>query len=97
METPVYKYQLGLYGGCLSLPRDSQLLTVCVQYGRPVLYVKMGTASTCELIISSCGTGYSPSLKGAYIGTAMLENGTLVVHYFAAWRDDKKASESTLR
>lgn len=96
METPVYKYQLDLYDDCLSLPRDSQLLTICVQYGRPVLYVKMGTAPTCELIISPCGTGYSPSLKGEYIGTAMLENGTLVVHYFAAWRDNKKTGELPL-
>ena len=93
METPVYKYQLNIYGDLLMLPRDSQILTVRVQYGRPVLYMKIGTAPPCGLEIFTCGTGHSPRPGGTYIGTTMLDNETLVIHYFAFWHDPKEPNQ----
>ncbi len=79
--------------GTLTLPRDSLLLSVQVQYGRPILYVRVGTAPRCELLIVPHRTNDVSYFDEFYIGTAMLENQTLAIHYFATWRDSQEPEQ----
>jgi hypothetical protein len=82
----VYKYPLTFDDEqFVALPLDSEILTVAVQYGQPVLYVRVHAAETRTVNwrIETRGTGH-PDANGAYIGTLMFQGGALVFHYFYA-------------
>lgn len=83
----VHKYQLPTSGFVvLDLPGRSKTLCVKVQYGVPVLYVlkDMRAFDFRRVHIQAVLTGESvPRLPCKHVGTAMLHDGTFVVHYFS--------------
>lgn len=83
----VHKYQLPTSGVVvLDLPGRSKTLCVKVQYGVPVLYVMRDTRALDfrRVQIQAVLTGQPVhQVPGKYLGTAMLHDGTFVVHYFS--------------
>lgn len=67
----------------LALPPGARVLHLAVQGEAPVLYMACDPNLTASdrRIIRSCLTGDEAPV-GKYIGTAMLEGGSFVVHYF---------------
>lgn len=82
----IFKYPLELVDTQLiKMPANSRILTVQVQYGKPVIWalVESDKPANQDYKISMYGTGHDvPTVPGAYIGTFQMNNGGLVLHVF---------------
>jgi hypothetical protein len=82
----IHKQELPLVSGItLWLPVDARLLHVAVQYGRPCLWYWTADpdGSRAQFNFTWYGTGHACSHDpDNYVGTVLLEEGTLVLHLF---------------
>ena len=88
MQT-IYKYELEVVDDqVLMLPLGAQILTVQLQYGKPVLWavVDLPKRALLPVTIKTYGTGIAThdNLDRAdYVGTYQLNEGHLVFHVFS--------------
>jgi hypothetical protein len=86
----VWKYQLELLANgqaenTISMPLGSAILGVHLQYGKPVLYALVDERQphTEQRVIIFRGTGHREIPDNAiFLGTVLLHNHTLVLHFF---------------
>lgn len=83
MPQRIYKYDLG-QSTTHYFPKDSQILSVSIQHGSPVLWALVDIDAPAEKrTFCLIGTGWvlthSP---GTYIGTLLVDEGMLVLHVF---------------
>jgi hypothetical protein len=81
----VWKFVLSGTLGNYLMPKGAQLLSVAEQRGDVCLWALVDPSAPKECrILSVVGTGwdYSPSLNAKFIGTVLLDHGTLVFHVF---------------
>lgn len=86
----IHKYELNMHPGVQTIhfTHDADVMSVQVQRGRPVLYVFIDLDDECAetKTIRSVMTGTELDIDDLwshnYIGTAMLDGGYFVLHYF---------------
>ena len=87
----IYKYPLTIDDTqTVMIPDNSTILTVALQYGKPVLWVEVDTEETLrKRIIYTRGTGHDlKDVHGVYLGTYQKGNGAFVFHvYVGVWDD----------
>lgn len=67
----------------LEIPKGAQLLSVRVQFGRPYVWAVVDPEAESESRkVISVMTGSSTGQLGPYIGSALLDAGGFVLHYF---------------
>ena len=81
----IYKYPIPIEDKItLTLPVNSDILTVQIQKGEPVVYALVGTVLKMERDrkLELYGTGMEVPENRIYIGTFQMLNGALVYHLF---------------
>lgn len=89
MMKAVFKYELPGAGGrrTFDVPVGTTALCVQLQGSMPVLYCEVPTGKLRQvaLAVTAVMTGSAvPEDAGAYVGTALLDGGGFVLHYYAA-------------
>ena len=80
----IWKTELTAGSGLTSLPRCAEPLSVAVQDGTPMMWWKVDPGAPIEeRRIHIAGTGHDlPENLGAFIGTFLVQNDSLVFHVF---------------
>jgi hypothetical protein len=99
MARTVFKYELDLSklnegAFPLELPAHAEVLSVGVQFGRLVLYARV--EPTLRLVprnVFLVGTGYEAPEMGQFVGTLLLQGGSLVVHVFVERELDEEEAQ----
>ena len=84
MSYTIHKYALGIGDHTISMPWDSEILCVQMQYNMPQMWVRCDQSKmTASRKISVRGTGHIlTGWEGKYIGTFQAGGGDLVWHVF---------------
>ena len=85
----IWKFALDIGNNRLVVPKGSRLLSLAAQHNVPTIWVECTDTKLSDIWeITGVVTGHEyEEIDGEFIGTAILDNGSFVVHYFGKTYD----------